>query len=100
MVRGNIIYWSLIKCKRITRSVLALELYSIVGGVDLAVTIIITLRIVTERLRLPIIPLVVCTDLYSLYKYLVKLGTTNKKRLIVDVLALRQLYERREIAEI
>ena len=59
-----------------------------------------TLRIVIERLRLPTIPLVIYTDLYSLYECLVKLGITNKKRLIVDVLVLRQLYERREIAEI
>ena len=41
-----------------------------------------------------------CTDLYSLYKCLVKLGTTNEKRLIIDIMALRQSYERREIAEI
>ena len=26
--KANIIYWSLIKCKRVTRSVLALELYA------------------------------------------------------------------------
>jgi hypothetical protein len=31
---------------------------------------------------------------------LVKLGTTQEKRLIIDILALRQLYERRKIAEI
>jgi hypothetical protein len=49
---------------------------------------------------LPTMPLVVCTDSYSLYECLVKLGTTDEKRLMVDVLALRQSYERREIAEI
>ncbi len=99
-VRGNIIHWSSTKCKRITRSVLASELYGMVGGVDLAVAIMTTLRMVTERLRLPTMPLVVCTDSYSLYECLVKLGTTDEKRLMVDVLALRQSYERREIAEI
>jgi hypothetical protein len=31
---------------------------------------------------------------------LVKLGTTQEKRLIIDILALRQSYERRKIAEI
>ena len=60
-----------------------------VGGIDLAVAIITTLRIVIEHLRLIMIPLVIYIDLYSLYECLVKLGTTNKKRLIVDVLALR-----------
>ena len=55
---------------------------------------------ITERLGLLSIPLVVCTDLYSLYECLVKLGTTNEKRLMIDIMALRQSYERREIAEI
>ena len=54
----------------------------------LTITIIITLRIVIERLKLPMILLIVYIDLYSLYKYLVKLGTINKKRLIVNILAL------------
>jgi hypothetical protein len=31
---------------------------------------------------------------------LVKLGSTQEKRLIIDIIALRQLYERREITEI
>jgi hypothetical protein len=46
------------------------------------------------------LPLVVCTDSKSLYEYLVKLGTTQEKRLIIDVMCLRQAYERREIAEV
>ena len=99
-VRGNIIHWSSTKCKRITRSVLASELYGMVGGVDLAIAISTTLRMITERLELPTMPLIVCTDSYSLYECLVKLGTTVEKRLMVDVLALRQSYERREITEI
>jgi hypothetical protein len=46
------------------------------------------------------LPLVVYTDSKSLYECLVKLGTTQEKRLIVDVICLRQAYERREIAEV
>ena len=46
------------------------------------------------------LPLVVCTDSKSLYECLVKLGITQEKRLIIDVMCLRQAYERREIAEI
>jgi hypothetical protein len=99
-VRGNIIHWSSTKCKRITRSVLASELYGMVGGVDLAIAISTTLRMITERLELPTMPLIVCTDSYSLYECLVKLGTTDEKRLMIDVLALRQSYERREITEV
>ena len=38
-IRGNVIYWSLTKCKRVTRSVLASEIYSIVSGVNIAIAI-------------------------------------------------------------
>ena len=46
------------------------------------------------------IPLVICTDLKSLYNYLVRLSTTQEKRLIVNFICLYQLYKHREIAEI
>jgi len=46
------------------------------------------------------LPLVLCTDSRLLYDCLVKLGTTHEKRLIIDIMCLRQAYERREIAEV
>ena len=46
------------------------------------------------------IPLIICTDLKSLYNCLVRLSTTQKKRLMVDFMCLRQSYKHREIAEI
>ncbi|CAE7205379.1 hypothetical protein PTTW11_09299 [Pyrenophora teres f. teres] len=99
-IHSNIIHKSSTKCKRATRSVLASERYGMVSGVDIAIAILTTLRMITERLGLPLIPLIVCTDSYSLYKYLVKLGTIYEKRLMIGIMALRQSYERREIAEI
>ena len=44
--------------------------------------------------------LVLCTDSKSLYECLVKLGTTQEKRLMIDIMCLRQAYECREIAEV
>jgi hypothetical protein len=44
--------------------------------------------------------LVVCTDSKSLYNCLVKLRITYKKRLIIDVISMREAYERREIAQV
>ncbi|RAL62549.1 hypothetical protein DID88_004400 [Monilinia fructigena] len=46
------------------------------------------------------IPLVICIDSKSLYELLTKLGTTAEKRLMIDIMSLRQSYERREITEI
>jgi hypothetical protein len=59
-----------------------------VGGVDIAIAIGTTLKITIDRLELPAISIIVYTDLYSLYKYLVKLSTIKEKRLIINIIAL------------
>jgi hypothetical protein len=100
MVNRNLIHYSSTKSKRVTQSVLALEIYGMVGGVDMAIAINTTLHMINEQLDLPKVSIVVCTDSYSLYECLVKLGTTKEKRLMIDIMALRQSYERREITEI
>jgi len=46
------------------------------------------------------LPLIICTDLKSLYNCLVRLSTTQEKRLIINVIYLRQAYKRREITEV
>ncbi len=59
-----------------------------VGKVDMAVAIRITLKMITDQLKLPVIPIIIYTDLYSLYKCLVKLNTIKEKHLIIDIIAL------------
>src|SRR3954453_8916124 len=85
IIRGNVIYYSSTKCKRVIRSALALEIYSIVNSFNIGVAITTTLRIATKRLRLPTIPLVIYIDSYLLYECLVKLRTTKEKRLIINI---------------
>ena len=46
------------------------------------------------------IPFIIYTDLKSLYNCLMRLSTTQEKRLIVNFICLRQLYKCREIAKI
>ena len=65
-----------------------LEIYRIVSGVNIVIAIGTTLKIIIDRLELPIIPIIVYTNLYSLYKYLVKLSTIKEKRLIINIVAL------------
>ena len=99
-INGSLIHWSSTKSKRVTRSVLASEIYAMVAGVDMALVINSTLNMIIAQLDLPKVSTIICTDSYSLYECLVKLGTTKEKRLMIDIMALRQSYERREILEV
>ena len=56
----------------------------------MAIAINTTLKMIKDQLGLPEIPMIACTDSYSLYECLVKLGTTKEKRLMIDIMALRQ----------
>jgi hypothetical protein len=93
---ANIVHWSSIKCKRVTRSVLAAELYALAHDFDLDVVFKATLSAILDRF----VSFVLCIDFKSLYDCLVKLDTTQKKRLMIDVMSLRQSYKRRKITKI
>jgi hypothetical protein len=41
---ANVLYWSLIKCKRVTRSVLASKLYALAYGFDIGAAIKSTIQ--------------------------------------------------------
>ena len=94
--KANIVHWSSVKCKRVTRSVLASELYGMAHGFDIGAAIKSTM----DKILQVNLPLVLCTDSKSLYDCLVRLGTTQEKRLMIDVMCLRQAYERRQITEV
>ena len=67
---------------------------------DIAIIIYITIKMIIDQLRYLIALIIVYIDLYLLYKCLVKLGTTREKRLIIDIMAIRQLYKQRELIEV
>jgi len=55
---------------------------------------------IVRQLDIPLPLTIVCTDSYSLYECLVKLRTIKEKRLMINIMALRQSYERRELTEV
>ena len=77
-----ILHWSSTKCKRVTRSVLASELYGMVNGFDIGGAIKKTIE---KIMRIDNLPLILCTDSKSLFECLVKLGTTQEKCLMIDI---------------
>ena len=70
------------------------------AGIDMAISISTTLNLIIRQLGIDAIPTVIYTDSFSLYECIVKLGTIREKRLIIDIIAIRQSYERRELSEI
>ena len=69
-------------------------------GIDMTFSINITLTVIMKQLGFEKLPIIVCIDSYSLYECMVKLGSTKEKRLMIDIMAMRQLYERRELSEV
>ena len=65
-------------------------------GFDIRVVIKATL----EKILGSAVPLILCTDSEFLYDCLVKLGTIQEKRLMVDVMSLHRSFKRREITEV
>ena len=83
-----------------TRSILVSKIYEMVNGFDIRFIIKQTFATIYKRIDSPKIPLILCIDFYLLYQCLVQLGTTSKKRLMIDIMALKQSYEGREIDDI
>jgi hypothetical protein len=95
-VHANLIHWLSIKCKRVIKSVLVAKLYVMINDFDVEAII----KSIIERMLHIFLSLILLTDSKSLYDCLVKLDIIAEKRLMIDLMCLRQSYERREIAEI
>ena len=87
--RANTIHWFSTKYKRVTRNILASELYGMAHGFNMGGLV---KSIINKALEIKVL-LVVYTDSKSLYECLVKLGIIREKRLIINVMCLRQAYE-------
>jgi hypothetical protein len=65
--KANIVYWSLVKYKKVTRSVLASKLYGTAYGFNIGIVI---KSIVDKILQINLL-FILCTNSKSLYNYLV-----------------------------
>lgn len=93
---ANIIHYSTVKSRRVTRSVLAAELYALAAGFDSAASFRPALNDIVGKE----VPLVAYTDSKSLYDALTSINATTEKRLLIDLQVIRQAYEYREITEV
>ena len=85
---GNIIYTSLTKCKRVICIVFALELYVIVAGIDILITLSNIINIITNKFEIKQLLIIVYIDFFLLYKCIVKLDIIKKKRLMIDIILI------------
>jgi hypothetical protein len=95
-IHANILHWSSIKYKRVIRSMLAAELFAMIHDFDVDS---ILKSILIKMLAIDI-SLILIIDSKFLYDCLVRLDIIVKKRLMMNVMILKQSYERREITEI
>ena len=88
VIKGNFIHWFSVKAKRVTKSVLAPKILAMSSCIDIAHVMLSTLQKIKTQIKIARIPVVVCIDSYSLYEYILKLGSTKEKRLIIDIMTL------------
>ena len=86
----------MVKCKKIIKSVLAFKLYTIVYNFNISTVI---KAIVKLQFNISLL-LILYTKSKLIYKRLIKLGTTQEKRLIINIIYLYWLYKRYKIAKV
>jgi hypothetical protein len=69
-------------------------------GVDMAIAVGTTIIKIAARFDVFIVPIVICTDFFSFYECLVKLGTIKEKRFMIDIMVIRQAYEQQDVSNI
>ena len=74
----NIIYMSLMKCKKVIHVVLALKLYAIIVEVDMLIALLSIINMIIDKFGIKQLLIVVYIDSFLLYKYIIKLDTTKK----------------------
>ena len=91
--KANIMHYNSYKSKRVVRSVLGGDTYAFADAFDIA----FHLRHDLKRLLQKEIKLTLLTDSMSLFKIIINSTVTTEKRLMIDIAAVREAYERSDI---
>jgi hypothetical protein len=90
------IAWSSHKSRRVTRSVLGSETMAFADGFDAAYSLKHDLQTILKRS----VDILMYTDSLSLFDVITKLSTTAEKRLMIDLVVVREAYDCMEIAQL
>ena len=88
LLRGNIIYISLIKYKRIIRIIFVFELYTIIIDIDIFIFIYSFIVIIINKFDLLRLRIIVYINFFSLYECIVKLSTIKEKRFMINIIVI------------
>jgi hypothetical protein len=69
-------------------------------GVNMAIAVGITIIKIAAKFDVFIVSVVICTDFFLFYECLVKLGTIKEKRLMINIMDIRQAYEQQDVSDI
>lgn len=94
--RAHVLSFASRKCKRVVRSVMAGEVYAFSTAFDEA----FVLRYDLEQLYCRHVPLSLFTDSKQLFDVMTKASHPTEKRLMIDIAAARQAYNRHEISNV
>jgi hypothetical protein len=100
IIKGNLINTSSTKYKHITWNNLVSKICGIINSFNLAYITAAILKIIIDQQNLLEILIILYINSKFLYEYVIKLGITKEKRLIINIMAIRQAYEKKELFEI
>lgn len=94
--RCHVLAYSSKKSRRVVRSIMAGEVYAFANAFDEAFIIKYDL----ERLYKQPVPLTMLTDSKQLFDVITRASHTTEKRLMIDIAAAREAYNRKEISNV
>lgn len=90
------LFWSSHKSKRVSRSVLGSETMAFADAFDMAYVIKYDLQLMLGK----VIPISMMTDSLSLFDVITKSTITTERRLMIDIKAAKESYQKNEIQDI